>query len=311
MTSTNAVDLREAFGSFMTGVTVVTAVSDAGAPVGFTANSYASVSLDPPMLLVCPSKSLTSFPVFNACKHFVVNILSENQQDISNIFATSKEDRFGQISWQGDDWNCPIIDDVAASFCCSAHSRFDAGDHIVLMGEINQFQCTGSAGLGYSKEGYFSLGLERKAVVLPRSDRKAIAGAIIEFGGRILVEKTPVGVSLPQVEAKRGQGVFTAISALVGDAGVNVEFGPVYSIFENKTSGEIFTFYRCAAEAEISGDLGEFVAIEELRDQAFTSAAHTKMMQRYFLEHKSGVFALYVGDDAHGEVHMFGEDFNE
>jgi flavin-dependent trigonelline monooxygenase, reductase component len=311
MTWANAVDLREAFGSFMTGVTVVTAMSEEGAPVGFTANSYASVSLDPPLLLVCPSKSLTSFPVFNACKHFVVNILSENQQDISNIFATAKDDRFAQVSWRQDGWNCPIIEGVAASFCCSAHSRFDAGDHIVLMGAINQFQCTGTAGLGYSKEGYFSLGLERKAVVLPRSDRKVIAGAIIEFGGKILVEKTPAGVRLPQVVAKRGQGVFTAINALVADAGFGVEFGPVYSIFENKTSDEIFTFYRCVAEAGIPCGLGEFMAIEELTDQVFASAAHTKMMQRYFLEHKSGVFALYVGDEAHGEVHMFGEDFKE
>jgi len=308
MSSANVMELREAFGSFMTGVTVVTAVSEDGTPVGFTANSYTSVSLDPPLLLVCPSKSLMSFPVFNSCENFVVNILSENQQDVSNIFATSQEDRFGQVSWCGNGWNCPVIDGAAASFCCSVHNRIDAGDHIILMGRIDEFQCSGAAGLGYSKEGYFSLGLERKAVVLPKSGRTAVAGAIIDYGGKVLVRQTPEGLALPQVIARRGQGMFTAINALVGEAGLRVEFGPVYSVFENKTSGEIFTYYRCVADQGEPNALGTFVKIEDLATAQFSSPAHTTMMQRFILEQKSGIFGLYVGDDAEGDVHMFGED---
>lgn len=308
MVTANAIDLREAFGAFMTGVTVVTAVGEDGIPVGFTANSYTSVSLDPPLLLVCPSTSLSSFPVFKTCKHFAVNILSENQQGISNIFATSKEDRFGQISWHRDNWQCPVIDGVAASFSCCAHNRFEAGDHIILVGEVNEFHCSGAAGLGYSSAGYFSLGLERKAIVPPQPDHTAIAGAIIEFAGKILVEETPSGLRLPQVAAQQGQGVFTAVNALTIGAGLTVQFGPVYSIFENKTSGEIFTYYRGLAADGAPGVLGNFVAIEDLESREFAFPALATMMQRYFLEQKNGVFGVYVGDDAQGDVHMFGEE---
>ena len=311
MASGNSAKLREAFGCFMTGVTVVTATAEDGRPVGFTANSYTSVSLDPPLLLVCPSKSLSSFSVFNSCTRFVVNILAENQQDISNIFATSKDDRFEQVSWQGDEWGCPVIEGVAASFCCCVHNRVEAGDHIVLMGEINDFKCSGAAGLGYSIEGYFSLGLERKAVMLPKPDRKAIAGAIIEHGGKVLVDESPNGLRLPQVLMQRGQGVFAAVNALVEDAGLHVEFGPVYSVFENKRTGEIFTYYRCVAKQGQASALGRFVSIDDIDARQFSTPAHTTMMQRYVLEQKSGIFGLYVGDDDHGDVHMFGEDSNQ
>ena len=86
--------LRDAFGSFMTGVTVVTALGPDGNPVGFTANSFSSVSLDPPLLLVCPGKFLSSFEVFANCTHFAVNILAEGQEAGANTCASVKCDRF-------------------------------------------------------------------------------------------------------------------------------------------------------------------------------------------------------------------------
>ncbi len=186
-------ELRGAFGTFMTGVTVVTAVAPDGTPVGFTANSYTSVSIDPPLLLVCPATSLSSFHVFNRCGVFAVNILAEDQQDVSNIFATSKGDRFSQVAWQADEWACPIIDGAAASFSCNAQNRMTAGDHIILVGRINEFRTSGAAGLGYGKNGYFSLGLERKAAAPPKVDRRAFAGAIIEHDGKLLVAETSDG----------------------------------------------------------------------------------------------------------------------
>lgn len=310
MSAAQAGELREAFGSFITGVTVVTAMGDTGVPVGFTANSFTSVSLDPPLLLVCPSKSLTSFPVFNTCENFTVNILAENQQDISNVFATAVADRFGEITWRQDKWNCPVIDGVAASFCCSAHSRLDAGDHIILMGEVKEFHCSGAAGLGYSRDGYFSLGLERKTMVPPQLDTIAIAGAIIEFGDKVLIEETPDGLRLPRVTTQKGQGVFTAVNTLMAEAGLRVEFGPVYSIFENKNTNETHTYYRGVAAEGGPNGLGNFVTIEDLASRDFISPALTTMMQRYFLEQKSGIFGLYVGDDDRGDVHMFGEEPN-
>ena len=303
-------ELRNAFGTFMTGVTVVTAVTEEGAPVGFTANSYTSVSLDPPLLLVCPAKSLSSFAVFQFCKAFAVNILAEGQQDVSNIFATSKDDRFSQIPWRADESGCPIIEGAAASFSCAAHERMVAGDHIVLVGRINDFRTSGDAGLGYSRNGYFSLGLERKSAEPPKANRTVFAGAIIEHDGKLLVDETRDGLRPPQTEAISRSGSFTAVSNLFAEAGMKIEFGPVYSIFEDQRRGADFTFYRGIAEDDDPRGFGAYVPVEALASKRFASGALTTMMHRYTLERQTGIFGLYVGDEAQGDVHMFGEGRN-
>ncbi|MEZ5477200.1 MAG: flavin reductase family protein [Thiolinea sp.] len=150
-------DLRQAFGTFMTGVTVVTALDARGQPAGFTANSFTSVSLEPPLLLVCPGKAMRMFEVFNSCEHFAVNILSEQQQALSDTFAVNQGDRFAGIDWQADAQGCPLLNGVVASFSCSTYQRLDAGDHIILLGHVDHFQVQGGRGLGFSSKGYFTL----------------------------------------------------------------------------------------------------------------------------------------------------------
>ncbi|PIE00760.1 MAG: hypothetical protein CSA79_02410 [Thiothrix nivea] len=148
--------LRQAFSTFMTGVTVVTALDSQNKPVGFTANSFTSVSLEPPLLLVCPGKNMNLFEVFNQCEHFAVNILSEHQQDIANTFATRSGERFAQMKWHADKQGCPLLKDVVATFSCHVYQRVEAGDHIILIGQIDEFQLSGpSHGLGYCNNGYF------------------------------------------------------------------------------------------------------------------------------------------------------------
>ncbi len=149
--------LRQAFSTFMTGVTVVTALDRQGKPVGFTANSFTSVSLEPPLLLVCPGKNMHLFEIFNQCEHFAVNILSEHQQDVANTFANKASDRFAQVKWYTGKQGCPLLEGVVATFSCHVYQRVDAGDHIILIGQIDEFQQLGSHGLGYSNNGYFNL----------------------------------------------------------------------------------------------------------------------------------------------------------
>lgn len=301
-------ELRSAFGKFMTGVTVVTAKSTDGATVGFTANSYTSVSLDPPLLLVCPAKTLSSYPVFAACENFAINILAEDQQDVSNIFVTAKEDRFARVSWRADDWGNPLIDGAAATFSCTAHERMEAGDHLILIGKVNRFSTTEAGSLGFGNGGYFSLGMERKAAELP--SRLATVGAIVEHEGRVLIEDTPVGARLPHIAATARTGSIDAIRKLFTDAGIAVAFGPVYSIFDDHKTGETLTYYRGVAGDAEPGGLGRYVAVDDLASVRFGSSALTDMMRRYVLERKNGVFGLYVGDDVEGDVHLFGEGTN-
>jgi len=167
MTTLNPTVLREAFGQFPTGVTVVTAVADAGTPVGFTANSFSSVSLDPPLLLVCPGRSMSCFSVFETCQHFAVNVLAEGQQDISNKFAKHQGERFNEIPWRQDATGMPLIDGAAVQFSCTTYKVVDAGDHIILIGGIDTVVSSDRPGLVFVSGGYLSLAQERETTQAP------------------------------------------------------------------------------------------------------------------------------------------------
>ena len=130
-------ELRQAFGAFATGVTVVTTLTPDGEPIGFTANSFTSVSLDPPLLLVCIAKSSTNLQSFSHCEHFAINVLSETQKDVSARFASRVEDRFADTLWQRGSAGTPLIDGAVAWFECSTDNLVDAGDHLILIGRVN------------------------------------------------------------------------------------------------------------------------------------------------------------------------------
>ena len=148
--------LRDAFGSYVTGVTVVSAVARDGEPVGFTANSFTSVSLDPALLLICVGKNQSSFDVFSTTQNFAVNILGSEQKQLADRFARFKGKRFEGIEWQSSELGNPILDGSCAWFDCSVFERVDAGDHLVLIGQIQEFADHGENGLGYFRHEYFS-----------------------------------------------------------------------------------------------------------------------------------------------------------
>lgn len=295
-------ELRNAFGSFMTGVTVVTAVSESSEKVGFTANSFTSVSVDPPLLLICPAKNLSSFDIFNNCKYFAVNILAEDQQEISNTFAGGKGDRFANVTWHSNEQGVPLIDGAVAHFSCSTHNNIDAGDHIVLIGEVSAFNTSDKLGLGYAKGGYFSLGMEHRAEELSQK-QPGIVGAVIEYQDKVLLTKTDAGFSLPQVQSKVGQGSLEAVRQYLSGKGLEVELGSVFSIYENLQDKRFSTFYRALASTENAANLGEFVSVDALSSLDYVTSDIKSMMQRYVMEKNNGVFRVYVGDNQSGDIH--------
>ncbi|MEO1842425.1 MAG: flavin reductase family protein, partial [Pseudomonadota bacterium] len=113
-------ELRNALATFATGVTVVTTRDDGGSPQGFTANSFTSVSLNPPLILVCIARSANCFPIFSSCKQFAVNILHEEQRVVSEIFATGTGDRFSTIDWQWSALQNPLLRGVVSWLDCRA-----------------------------------------------------------------------------------------------------------------------------------------------------------------------------------------------
>ncbi len=149
--------LRRAFGSYPTGVTVVTARTEEGTPVGFTANSFTSVSLDPPLLLVCPGRQLSCFPVFDRCQDFAVSVLAEGQAEIATLFACYSGDRFAAAAWSSSARGLPLISGAAAHFSCRTHAKVEAGDHIVLIGAVESWAQSGAAGLAFADGRYAAL----------------------------------------------------------------------------------------------------------------------------------------------------------
>lgn len=295
--------LRNAFGSYMTGVTVITAMSNDGTPVGFTANSFTSVSLDPPLLLVCPAKSLSSFDVFANCENFVVNILSEDQQAISNIFAGSKEDRFNQIEWHKDEQGNPVIDGALTHFSCKTDRNLDAGDHNILVGEVLSFSNREGHGLGYASGGYFSLALERKAADISTQQKHVCVGVIIEHNGKVIISESEGKAVLPNTTTDDNTNAVSTIKQFLTENGIDAQLGAVFSIYENTKTNTSYIFYRAIAQTSVTKGLGEYVSIDDITELNFATSAMNSMMTRYATESENGFYGVYVGQEEHGNVH--------
>ena len=128
--------LRDALGCFATGVTVVTCLDDNDRPAGLTVNSFTSVSLDPPLLLVCVHKMAAAAEPLTAASHFAVNVLQTGQQPASIRFSTREEDRFGKTPWSCGEAGAPILKDSLGVFECQRFAVYDGGDHHILVGQV-------------------------------------------------------------------------------------------------------------------------------------------------------------------------------
>ena len=127
--------LRDALGCFATGVTVVTCLAD-GEPTGLTVNSFTSVSLDPPLLLVCIAKRAASATALTNAPHFAVNVLQTGQRPASIRFSTRDEDRFGATPWACGEAGAPILEESLGVFECERFAVYDGGDHHILVGKV-------------------------------------------------------------------------------------------------------------------------------------------------------------------------------
>jgi flavin reductase (DIM6/NTAB) family NADH-FMN oxidoreductase RutF len=129
---------------FATGVTIVTARSASGELVGLTANSFNSVSLDPPLVLWSLSRAAGSMAAFSAGSHYAIHILSADQQELARQFASKNVDRFSGVAFATGSGGAPLLDGVVASFECFNRSQYEEGDHVIFVGEVER--CSHRAG---------------------------------------------------------------------------------------------------------------------------------------------------------------------
>ncbi len=132
-------EFRDVLGNFATGIAVVTSRDSEGRPVGCTINSFASVSLDPPLVSFCIDRQAGTFAAFLSHGHFALHFLAEHQEEVSRRFAKAGEDKFGAVEPVAGIGNVPLLSDCLAHLECSVFQRIDAGDHVLILGRVEAF----------------------------------------------------------------------------------------------------------------------------------------------------------------------------
>jgi len=137
----DARDFRSALGCFPTGVCLITTVAPDGGRVGLTANSFSSVSLDPPMVLWSLARTASSAPVFRDAEYFTINVLAAGDHELSSHFAKSGEDKFAKYPQRfiAGLAGVPLLQGAAATFECHSRHRYYGGDHIIVIGVVERY----------------------------------------------------------------------------------------------------------------------------------------------------------------------------
>lgn len=294
--------LRDAFGCFMTGVTVVTTVED-GRPLGFTANSFSSLSLDPPLLLVSIANRSGNLAAFTQGRGFAVNVLCEAQKDLSARFAKPIEDRFANVYWRQGPVGSPLLAGVSAWFDCMLEQAVPAGDHTILIGRIGGFEAHAAPGLGYYRGAYVTPAAT--AADMPAGP-DVIISAVIEAAGQVLlVDDGRGGLSVPMARVGR-EGVQAALAGLIAKHRLTVGAGSIYAVYEDARLGTQHIALRCPAEpGQPVG--GTFVELSRAGVADVTDPALRIMLERLADEARIGAYGIYFGTQETGRVQRIAE----
>lgn len=197
MTPFDSRELRRALGAFPTGVTVITTRNAQGETFGVTANSFSSVSLDPPLILWSQSTTSSSYPVFRDCERFVVNILADHQIHVSNQFAKSGPDKFREVPITPGLGEVPIIQDCAAHLECVKIAAYPGGDHVVYIGQVEKISRSSHRSLAFA---------DGKYLMTYAHDLGEVGHAEIGTGGLAALETQRIATAaLPEICERIGQ----------------------------------------------------------------------------------------------------------
>ena len=311
MTASNPVefdarDLRRAFGNFATGVTIVTTLDAGGNPCGFTANSFTSVSIEPPLLLVNIAKSAFGCDAFTWSRGFAVNILARDQRDLSNRFAAAGTDKFANQGWSAAVTGSPIIDDVVAWFDCEHFEQVDAGDHIILLGRVMQYSYNTHAPLGFCRGAYVSFGLTPSMLQLIASPGSLKVSAIIESNGRILLERNPENgqLLLPTSNIVGDAGTPDSLLGKLASAGIDVDLPFIYAAYHENSQRFIYYLGELlSVDDAVETRALHFYEFDNITWEEISDATIIAMLERFIMEKRLGNYRVYIGDQMQGEMH--------
>lgn len=297
---------RHALSTFATGVTVVTTKDSAGQPRGFTANSFTSVSLAPPLILVCLSREGAACPVFSSSRHFCINVLAEHQQALSHQFAAPGGDRFAGVEWGEDSNGCPLLAGVISRFSCEKHEIHDGGDHVILVGRVLDYDFDSQSPLVYCGGSYVEFGLAQKAMEAASGSVLTRVSAIVDCDRSIPMQRDgETGrLSLPTASQVGNAGEPDSLIGKLAADGIEAAVPFVCSVYEDSGSRTHNIVYRGTADRVDATSLQNFemISLDRIPWDELIDTPLKMLLERYLEESERDAFGVYVGDAERGEV---------
>lgn len=296
-------EFRTAAGNFMTGITIATTIAPDGSPRGVTANSFTTVSLDPPLVLVCIGRGSRSFAAFDSAGAFAVNVLSSQQRQLSSTFGSKAEDKFAGVDWSPGATGSPIFSGSLSSFDCRLHRKIEAGDHIVLIGEVVGMNRTSGTPLGYFSGNYIDFDMQRETVDASAAQGSRFGGLFHHRGDLFFLEKDgrlslPFAASLGEDHRESG-----SLLGLLDSLGVEARLSFVYAVFSEGGHDGLTTVYLGEIDSISQPQQTGFRIIREDEIPFDRLADFKGMIRRYIRERQEDKFGLFVGTAAKGTVH--------
>ena len=294
-------EYRKTLGKFVTGVTIITTCEKDGTPRGFTANSFTSVSLEPPLILICIGDFNEGLELFKNSEYFAVNILKESQVDISNLFAQPLKNKFEEIKWSNSKFGIPIIKGALAWLECKNFDQKRSGDHLILIGNVKNFHNEGGYPLAYYNGNYISFNNETSLVNAMEKDSKTIIGAIIEKNNSILFfddSKNNI-LKLPVIGENGEPSNTTKLVNKYSNIGLKLRLDFVYSVYEDKRLDAVCIYYRSKGDETIPKGY-KYVKFNDINWEKIKDKALVIMLKRYIEEANQGDFAVYMGNETTG-----------
>jgi flavin-dependent trigonelline monooxygenase, reductase component len=294
---------RQALGSFLTGVTVITTRDADGNDRGMTANSFSSVSLDPPLVLFCIDKRAASFDAFTSAPGYAVHILGSHQQDVAKTFASKSPDKFAGLQLTRSGTGMAILDDAHAVLDCSMHNVVDAGDHAVIIARVDAFAVKDSRPLGFyqGKMTSFRAEDELAGVVAAGASRPRVLWLLETLGGDIVLRDNALPESSMPTDDLHDERLSAAASKVLS-APVAVDF--LYSVY-GSPSDTLTLVYRGRVDPSGSGltpPAGYRLVTADDAAAAVTDPTERAVVERYVAERGDLSFGIYAGSIDTGSV---------
>lgn len=297
--------LRDALGTFLTGITVVTTTDPQGRPRGFTANSFTSVSLDPPMVLVCIDSAASSFETFTNGTTYAVNILGQEGRSTAELFASKRPDKFAQSQHYSSPLGNPLLADGVTWLDCRTTDIHIVGDHAVLIGTVEDFGGAGGQPLGFHQGHYVSFSpLDSPEAPIGKTGTVDVAWILEGPQGRVVLVQDAEGrFELPSEEMLHrdltDEGL-AAVSQKKFGGPVLIDF--MYSFYTDPSSGRMVVIYRGRLECHELFEPCRWARLSDDVLEKMSDHVECSVITRYRTEQAAGRFGIYAGTSERGSV---------